>query len=234
MKRSWVETFHIERKTSFRRTSPSHTLFQCRVQIPFFPGYTQPLVLFYIRGGGSIFPKSAPPPQTSLPPHSTFSKEERGKERTRLTFSSIQALNACSTSPHLVALNPDDAQHPSTDDITVRHGLASLLPGLRIFNLRSGGSRIAGVLPVVSGITVEREGVLRERESGFLGSLRRELKKEIKVRCFIGNSSWSIGIEMGSGKMRLRVVALICLVGWMGSCEIFCAFANEAQIHGGD
>lgn len=131
-------------------------------------GYTQPLVLFSIWGAGPSSQKAQPPPKK-------VSKEERGKERTKLTFSSIQALNACSTSPHLVALNPDDAQHPSTDDITVRHGLASLLPGLRIFNLRSGGSRIAGVLPVVSGITVEREGGLRERVLGgvFAESWRR-------------------------------------------------------------
>lgn len=51
-------------------------------------------------------------------------------------------------------LNPDDAQHPSTDAMTAMHGFDSGCVGRRSRIFRSGGSRIAGVLGVVSGIVV--------------------------------------------------------------------------------
>lgn len=49
-------------------------------------------------------------------------------------------------------LNPDDAQHPSTDAMMATHGFDSGCVGLRSRILRSGGSRIVGFLGVVSGI----------------------------------------------------------------------------------
>lgn len=74
------------------------------------------------------------------------------KTREQLTGTSIQALNACSTSPHLVILNPELAQHPSTDAITPRHGFTSALFGFRRRICRSGGNRAVGVFGVVSGM----------------------------------------------------------------------------------
>lgn len=78
------------------------------------------------------------------------------------TFTSIQALSCSSNARHPSALCPDDAQHPSTDDMIPMQGFASAWFGRRTFNDGSGGSRgatltlgpplgLGGIVPSLQG-----------------------------------------------------------------------------------
>lgn len=59
----------------------------------------------------------------------------------KLTGTSIQALNCCSSATQPSALCPLLAQHPNTDAIIPAHGFTSALFGRRTRSLGRGGRR---------------------------------------------------------------------------------------------
>lgn len=92
----------------------------------------------------------------------------------RPTGASIQALSCFSSAIHPAAVNPDDAQQPSTDDMIPMQGFDCGLLGRRIRSLGRGGRR--GPI-LLAGIVVLRGVRLGGMETSLGEIVRMRLSK---------------------------------------------------------
>lgn len=88
----------------------------------------------------------SPPSLIKKSPNPQRFTNKQTKKEGKPTGTSMHSLKDFSSSAHPVTEYPDDAQHPSTEDIIPTHGFVSALLARRTRSLGKGGRRGAVVI----------------------------------------------------------------------------------------